>query len=221
VKRGGHVLGFAKLAMLDGQGWSWRRRPGGGLDTVFGARERRIDVEPGPIAITVPVSGWLPGFEGGTVTGTWHRQALETTTGEVVGRFADGSPALTRCEHGAGTAWLAGSHLDVAVRRHGDPATTQLLRSIARATAGEPLWSAELSDDGLPRVWARLRSRGDEGILAVTSTAAHASSLTVSVRARTATDLLTDEAIVVNAHGFSVPVEPMGSRLIKLEGIDA
>ena len=106
------------------------------------------------------------------------------------------------------------------MKRHGDPATTQLLRSIARATAGEPLWSAELADDGLPRVWARLRTRGDEGILAVTSTAGHASSVTVSVRARRATDLLTDEAIVTDADVLSVPVHPMGSRLIKLEGID-
>ncbi len=44
VERGGTVVGFAKLGHLDEKGWSWNRRPGAGLTSLFGARETYIEV---------------------------------------------------------------------------------------------------------------------------------------------------------------------------------
>ncbi len=221
VRGGGHVLAFAKAAMLDARGWYWHRRPGGGLDALFGAREARIDVVDGPVAVEVPATPWLPGWAGGVVHGAWHRQALEVGSAEVIGRFEDGTPALTVSRHGEGSAWLAGTHLDVGVIRHADTATGQLLAAIAHATAGRPLFTADPGSDGLPRTWVRLRRSGNEGILAVTTTAPEGGSVTVEVTAARARDLLSGEAIACGGERLTIAVPPMGARLIRLEGIDA
>lgn len=221
VQRGGHVLAFAKVAMLDGQGWYWHRRPGGGLDRVFGAREARIDVIDEAITVAVPPHPRLPGWAGGSVTGAWHRQALEPSTAEVVGRFADGSPALTVNAYGQGTAWLAGTHLDVGVTRYGEPATSRLLAAIARATAGPPLFQAPPGSDGLPRMWARLRRAGSEGVLAVTTTDRAGGSVSINVSATSARDLMSGEVLATHADHLAISVPPMGARLIHLEGLDA
>ncbi|CAN5565767.1 beta-galactosidase [soil metagenome] len=221
VKRGGQALAFAKVAMLDGRGWYWHRRPGGGLDEVFGAREARIDVLHGPIPVDVPAHPSLPGWSGGVVQGAWHRQTLEVSTAEVLGRFADGAPALTVREHGLGKAWLAGTHLDVSVTRHRDRVTSQLLAAIARAAAGMPLFTAHPGSDGLPRSWARLRRSGREGVLTLTTTDPGGASVTVHVGADRARDLLTGESLETSAHRLIIHVPPMGARLIHLEGTDA
>jgi hypothetical protein len=215
------VLGFAKTAMLDERGWYWQRRPGGGLDQVFGAREARIDVVKEPIDVEIPASPLLPGWAGGRVTGAWHRQALEITGAEVLGRFADGTPAFTHRRHGQGSAWLAGTHLDVGVIRYGGSSTGWLLAAVARAAGGEPLFSTDVAGDGLPRTWARLRRSGREALLSVTTTAREGATLTATVRAERATDLLSGESYPVLTDRLIVHVPPMGARLIHLEGIDA
>ena len=220
VRRGGHVLAFAKAAMLDGRGWYWHRRPGGGLDEVFGARETRIDVVEGPVRVDVPAGPQLPGWSGGTVSGAWHRQALETSTAEVIGRFEDGTPALTVARHGDGTAWLAGTHLDVGVARYGEPATSQLLAAIAHATVGAPLFRADPGSDGLPRLWVRLRRSGSEGLLSITTTDRAGGSVSIDVDVSGARDLLSGDTFDTDADHLTVHVPPMGARLIHLEGID-
>ena len=221
VRRGGHVLAFAKVAMLDGRGWYWQRRPGGGLDEVFGARESRIDVEQGPITVDVPVTPRLPGWAGGAVIGVWHRQALDPGAADVIGRFADGTPALTVNRHGEGTAWLVGTHLDVSVIREGDTATGQLLAAIAHAAVGAPLFQADPGSDGLPRTWARVRRSGPDGVLSVTTTAPEGGSVTIHTRAASARDLLSGESITTEGDHLTITVPPMGARLIQLEGLDA
>ncbi len=169
----------------------------------------------------VPTTPRLPGWSGGTATGAWHRQALDVAEGtEVIGRFSDGTPALTYNRHGLGGAWLAGTHLDIGVKRHGDPASSRLLAAIAQAATGEPLFSADVANDGLPRTWARLRRSGGEGVLSLTTTAPEGGTVTVNVSAERARDLLTGESIEVSSAHLTAAVPPMGARLIHLEGLD-
>jgi beta-galactosidase len=108
VERGGILLGFARCAMLDERGWYWNTRPGGGLDEVFGVKERWIEVQPSPeFTLTMDRHRYrLPGFH--------HRQDLHVTTADVVGRWLDGAPAVTRNCYGQGVAYYFGTHFDLA-----------------------------------------------------------------------------------------------------------
>lgn len=221
VAAGGTVLTFAKTATLDGRGWSWDVRPGAGLHRLLGVREASIRVDRGPISMTVPASPALPGWEGGDVPGAWHRQLLAPDDGtEVIGRFEDGSAALTLRRHGSGHGIAVGTHLDVAIARGDYAEGSSLLAAIAELSGARRLWTAPAAADGLPRVFARLRSDGERALLAVTSTSDAASSASVHVRAATAHDLLTGETVACEPE-LRVDVPARGTRIILLEGIHA
>lgn len=132
VERGGTLIGFAKCAWVDGRGWSWATTPGAGLSELFGAEaaeiERDDDCRIELVDGAGPVQAAIPGY--------WHRQALVPhTNSEVLGRFADGQPALVRHALGAGQAFLVGTHLDAAALDA--PAAMALLRSLAERAALE------------------------------------------------------------------------------------
>lgn len=221
VERGGSVLSFAKSATLDERGWSWDVRPGAGLHELLGVREVAIRVAPESVTLDVPATAKLPAWPGGVVDGAHHRQILTPASGtEVLARFEDGAVAGTiRC-YGSALAVAFGSHLDVAVTRGGNAATSHLLAAIAEAAGARRRWTAPLADDGLPRVYARLRTNGRRGLLTVTSTASRSSEAEVHVRARRATDLISGEVIAA-ADTLRVRVAPAGSRFILLEDVDA
>lgn len=220
VEGGGTLLTFAKVATLDGRGWSWNVRPGAGLADLLGVRESSIRVARGPVTLDVPATPILPAWPGGKVDGAHHRQILTPAAGtSVLARFEDGAVAGTVARHGSGLAFALGSHLDVAVARGGSDATSSLLGAIAEAAGARRRWSAPLAADGLPRVYARLRRNGRRGLLTLTSTAPDPTEAEVHVRAGRATDL-TSGAAIATATPLRVSVSPGGSRLILLEDID-
>jgi hypothetical protein len=219
VQRGGTVLAFAKSACLDDRGWWWDRRPGADLDVIFGAREVSLRVDRGEITMDVAANPSLPGWDGGPVEGYWHRQVLSPGPGsEVLARFDDGTVAATRTRYGEGSAILVGTHLDVAVRRVDGGRATAFLAAVAEGAGARRLWSAPPASDGLPRVYARLRRDGDAALLTVTSTATEHTEALIEVTARTATDLVTRQALTVGDR-LAVQVPPAGSRYILLEGL--
>ena len=219
VDRGGTLLTFAKAATLDGRGWSWDVRPGAGLSAVLGVREASVKVDRGPIAIAVPATPRLPGWQGGKIAGAWHRQVLVPAADtEVLGRFEDGSVGATLRRHGAGLAIAIGTHLDVAVARGGFGLDSDLLTSIAAMSGARRLWQAPVAADGRPRVFARLRADGDRGLLTVTSTDDAAAGATILVRAKRATDLVSETDLPTDPT-LRVDVPARGTRLILLEGI--
>jgi beta-galactosidase len=221
VRRGGSVLAFAKVAMLDGRGWYWDVRPGAGLDELFGVEEEEIAVDEGPIALDVPAGGRLPGWDGGRVDGYRHRQALRVREGtEVLGTFEDGSPALTFRAHGEGGAYLVATHADLAVKRLGSSAAASLLCAVAVAAGARRLFEARPAPDGKPRLWARLRSAGGRGILTVSSSADDESEARVGVRASSARDLVTGEELAAEDGFLRVPVRPRSARIVLLEGVE-
>jgi beta-galactosidase GanA len=218
VASGGTVLAFAKVAMLDGRGWYWDLRPGAGLDELFGVEEESIEVVDEQIAVAVPRTDRLPGWDGGDVDGYWHRQLLSLRPGtEVLGRFHDGSPALVYRRHGAGRAFLFATHADVAVKRLAAPATEELLQSIAAAAGARRLFRAERASDGLPRVWARRRRNGNRSIVTVTSTADEATEAVVLADATAARDLVLGESLPIEDGVVRVPVDARSARIVLLE----
>lgn len=219
VAGGGSLLAFAKTATLDGRGWSWDVRPGAGLADVFGVREASVRVDKDSIRLTVHPDPLLPGFAGGEVEGAWHRQVLVPAEGtNVLGRFEDGTVGATVRRHGSGLAFAIGTHLDVAVARGPSGSASELLASIADAAGARRLWRVPAATDGLPRVYARLRTNGTRGLLTVTSTAETEMEPEVLVAAGQATDLVSG-AILATTHPFRVAVPARGTRLILLEGL--
>jgi hypothetical protein len=110
VEEGGTLVAFAKAAMLDERGWYWNARPGGGLDAVFGVREREIAHRAEPFALTAVLAGRRL-----RVAGFHHQQHLDIAPGaHVLGRFDDGTPAVTTHRFGAGRGVYVATHLDAA-----------------------------------------------------------------------------------------------------------
>lgn len=207
VERGGHLLTGAKVGMLDGRGWYHRTRPGAGLSELLGVTEIDIDTVGEPVAIDV---------DGGTVLGAHHRQRLAVHDAEVIGRFPDGSAALTRrVLPGGGVAWACGTHLDLGVTRHpGGGAASVLARAVAGSGARR-LWTASPAADGLPRVWAqhRVDPATGRGIVAVTSTDPEPRDVRLHVPAASARDLY-GGTVRVDGEDLVITLPPDASALI-------
>lgn len=222
VQHGGHLLTFAKSAMLDGRGWLWDTRPGAGLDAVLGVTETTITSTPDPVPLTVGEHDALPGWSGGTVTGDLHRQDLAVGADvDVVGTYDDGGPALTVRRHGAGAAWAVGTHLDLTVARRPADGAADLLAAIARHAGATPLWTVRRDADGLPRVWARLRRHDDGALLTVTSTMPRPATAAVHVVCDQARDLLDGSVLKSDGDGLHVDVPARGARILALDGVRA
>ncbi|MFA9407034.1 MAG: beta-galactosidase [Anaerolineales bacterium] len=146
VHQGGVLVGFAKCGMLDGRSWTWHRRPGAGLDEVFGIRETSIRPEE-DVEIVFDKDAAPLGLASEKLAGYWHRQDFFVDDDvEVLGRFKDGKPASTRHQVGNGWAYAFGTHLDIAARKHA-------------AGNYQEFWAKLLDEHG---VRPPLRIQGDE-----------------------------------------------------------
>ena len=217
VRAGGHILTFAKVAMLDGRGWFWNVRPGAGLTEVLGVREVAVEATKSAVAIDVPATTELPGWPGGRAIGAWQWQSLESTdeSTAVLGRHEDGAPAMTRHPFGAGVGWAIGTHLSTSGNAS---AFSDLIASIARAAGATPLYDAPRASDGLPRVWGRFRRSGTRGVLSLTSTATEVTTVRVNSVGDLGVDALTGERITAEGDTLVVDVPAGGSRLLIVEG---
>ena len=219
VRGGGHLLTFAKVAMLDGRGWFWSVRPGAGLDEVLGVRELAVEAATSPVVIEVPRAAELPGWPGGVVLGSWQWQSLSPTDDSttVLGHHVDGAPALTRHSFGDGAAWAFGSHLGASQPVGG---LSDLIVSVARAAGAKSLFDAPPASDGLPRVYGHLRTSGTRQVLSLTSTADEPINVRVPSVGAVAIDVLTDERINSDEGVLIVAMPDKGSRLLIMEGAD-
>lgn len=132
VENGGTVVAEARLAWNDERGFASPIIPGIGLDKVFGAREVVIRPSDKP-EITVESSAQLPAWKNnGTVAGAAFEEDLEPYPGaQVLGRFADGKPAIVENSFGKGGTVLVGSFLALGYEQHPEAATRKFLLSLA------------------------------------------------------------------------------------------
>ncbi len=93
VRGGGLLIAEAPFAEVDEHGRAVEAMPGCGLDAVFGIRTGETEREPETIqAGDAEMSVWR------------FRRDVQQTGGEVIGRFADGTPAVTVNGFGEGHA---------------------------------------------------------------------------------------------------------------------
>lgn len=210
VAQGGTVIAFAKLGHMDDRGWAWNDRPGGGLTTLFGARETAIEVFREPHEAldvrVVPDDPLFAGIEAHTVQGYWHRQSLEIGDDvDVLARFADGEPAIIRRRHGQGAAILIATHLDMAVWENKSHSSRQLLANLVALCGVEK----ELIVEGAAqayvdeRVDAHLLSQGAQHAVVITNEGQDDVELSIAVPAAgqlmSAVELFSGDALPISA----------------------
>jgi beta-galactosidase len=117
VKAGGTVISEARPAWNDERGQANHRIPGGGLDEMFGVREKLLrSAETIEMIAAGGLEGPLAPLSGRPIPGSGYAEHLQITGSNVrvIARFAGegaspGDPAITMSKFGAGTAILIGS----------------------------------------------------------------------------------------------------------------
>lgn len=139
VQGGGVAVAEARLAWNNARGLASAIIPGAGLDKVFGAREKLIRPAHRP-QITLEDARFLPGLAVPiTISGAAFEEDLQPYAGSrVLGRFADGQPAVIENSFGRGNAILIGSFAALGYEEHPDPAARQFLSSLARLAGVSP-----------------------------------------------------------------------------------
>lgn len=134
VENGGTAVAEARLAWNDERGFASDVIPGFGLDEVFGAKEKVIRPVASPV-IALSDSPDFPGLKSGdTITGAAFAEELEPEGGsQVLGRFADGAPAIVEHSSGKGKAILIGSFAAFAYQAQSPAGNKQLFLSLAKA----------------------------------------------------------------------------------------
>lgn len=164
VENGGTVVAEARLAWNDERGFASDIIPGMGLDKVFGAREKLIEPVDKP-EITIDKPAALPGWNGSAmVSGAAFEEQLEPYAGAyVLGRFADGNPAIVENGFGKGRTFLVGTFLALGYQQHPEVTTQRLLISMAESAGVSP--EVDISGVGAANIEVRRLVSGGEQIV--------------------------------------------------------
>jgi hypothetical protein len=103
VREGGLLMAESPFAEVDLSGRGLPGKPGCGLDRLFGVR----------IAKTTRGDPGVINTDAGVITGWGFHSEVQPDGAEVIGRFADGAPAVTRNKFGKGSAVFVGACLSL------------------------------------------------------------------------------------------------------------
>ena len=105
VRHGGILIGFSRLATMDSNGWFHHQLPISGLKETFGLEKIEADTLPaGEVS-----------FDGRQYPVSLNRDLISPAEGvEIVGRFADGRPAVTYHRFGRGAGIYIATQADSA-----------------------------------------------------------------------------------------------------------
>ncbi len=133
VQNGGTAVAEARLAWNDERGFASDVIPGFGLDALFGAKEKLIRPSETP-RFTIEASADLPGMKAyPPISGEAFEEALEPVNGgRVLGRFADGAPAIVEKSSGKGKAILIGSFAALSYQKQHIDSNKQFFLSLAQ-----------------------------------------------------------------------------------------
>jgi beta-galactosidase len=110
VSNGGTLVGHAKCGMMDEKGWYNRRKPGGGLDELFGIKETSLWPKE-----EIKVVYKTKSFPGAHQVS--HFEMIDNP--KIIAEFDDGTPAVLKNEYGKGAAWYIATHMGIAWKRYG------------------------------------------------------------------------------------------------------
>jgi beta-galactosidase len=123
VRKGGHVVGEARMGWNNKQGDASKRIPGLGLAKMFGVQEAKITKRKKfSMKVTDTKSAITKGLGKDTLTGALFAESLkpfpnDNHKAKVLAAFDDGTPAITSTQYGKGKALYIGSFLGLARQR--------------------------------------------------------------------------------------------------------
>jgi beta-galactosidase len=172
VRGGGTLISEARPAWNDERGAANERIPGGGLDEVFGARERELrSGEAVTFTMERSLDGALAPLSGRVFNGLAFAEHLVVTGGSarVLARFPGdgenpGDPAVVMSPYGSGRAILIGTFPSAAFEQDPDKMrpTGEFLQGVIASTGVTP----EIRIDGAPGlVEARFLESSDAIVL--------------------------------------------------------
>jgi beta-galactosidase len=154
VRSGGLLISEATPAWFNDHAHAATRRPGGGLDQVFGATELDVEFTP-DILDDLQFRGAGYHAYGGEI-----KQRFTPTEGVPTGWYHDGSVAVVDHEFGAGRTRLIGTMPGTGYSNHEDPGTRAFFSSLLDWAGIRPL--VKPGDD---RLTARLHLGDDADFL--------------------------------------------------------
>jgi beta-galactosidase len=156
VRGGGTLISEARPAWNNERGYANTRIPGGGLDEVFGAREKELrSLDAVMFTGVKDLDGPLAPLAGRSFNGLAFAEHLEVTgpSTQVLARFpalgsAAGDPAIVSSRYGSGRAILIGTFPSAAFEQEPDRlrATGELLQRLVASAGVVP----EIRIDGAP-----------------------------------------------------------------------
>ncbi len=150
-----------------------------GINDVGGlVGAQTVDVAGGIGRVEIVFERDLPGVAAGTKAyGSVVKETYFLEGAEVVARYADGRPAVTKASYGEGQAILVGSYVGLAYERLGDPANGRVIAGLAEDAA--VLTKPHVAGDGLVR--ADTLSQGGERMLILQNLEDERSSVSVTL----------------------------------------
>ena len=198
IAEGGTVVAEARLAWNNERGFASPVIPGFGLDQVFGAREEQIRPETEPRLLIEP-SANLPGLKAGDsiAAAAFAEDLLPLAGGKVLARFAEGKPAMVENAYGKGKSILIGSFPGLAYQRSHDPATRELLLSLAEAAGVTP--EVAVTGEGTSELEVRRLVSANQQFVFVFNHASAAANARIALRlpwqVKEARDLVAGQAV--------------------------
>jgi beta-galactosidase len=207
VQNGGTAVAEARLAWNDERGFASDIIPGFGLDEIFGAKEKLIRPEENP-RITLETSADLPALNRNQIiAGEAFEEDLDPLSGaRVLGRFADGAPAIVENSFRKGKAILLGSFVALAYHKQSSESNKRLFLSLARAAGVSS--EVEVNGPGTSELEVRRLVTDDKQIVFAFNHSKNSADATLSVNmpwdVQKARNLSTDASVPFQMKNRSV-----------------
>lgn len=161
VEQGGTIIGTARMGMLGKHGWYNHQMPCAALQKVFG-----IDAREACSGVTPEIT-----YQRKVYQGSWHKEILRLLEKdvEVLARFEDDLPAVTRHAYGKGTAVYFATHPDAAWLENASYLLWDILDRILPESGIYPKVELFFSQQHLREFDGNLIEDEKEGYLIITS----------------------------------------------------
>lgn len=226
VQQGGVLVGSSRLGMLTERGWYQHVIPGSGLDQTFGIRAFDTNAGQDPVVC----------YRGKNYQGAWHQDEIQVLHDrvEVLARFIDESPAVTKNIFGKGTAYFVGTHPGNGVLQ-GSDLFWDLVRDIAVEHGIRPEVEVQYTNRMNREIDVHRLEEGESTLLVVTAYAPSSSYFGSGKRVEITLpdygevsrceDAVSGETIQVKQteRGASLVIQVTGKepRILRLRGVKA
>lgn len=160
VKQGGRLIAGARSGMLGQYGWYNHSLPCFTLKDVFGIEVLEVEAKTNP-DITIGMTKYK---------GYWHKEIIQVNdTVEIIGRFNDEKPAVTKNRFGDGYGIYIATHGDVAYLEEDSSLLKTIIHQLLEEGNIKPYVEIEYTNPYIKEVDAHLLETEGKGLLIITN----------------------------------------------------